>query len=306
MTAATQAGELRIRRRSVRIAPSPAGLLFGAALLAMFVGALNYRLTLGYALTFVVASVALVGMLHTVRNLALLTLRGGRAEPVFAGQLAEFTLIARNDTRHERYALSLQAPGMAQPQLFDVAPGAEQFVAIAVPTRARGWMRAPRLTLATSFPIGLWSASVHWQPLRRVLVYPSPETPAAPLPARAFASGEGGVRIGGHGDLAALRPYAAGDPPQRIAWKAVARTASEELVTMQFDGGALGEIELDWSALPHTMDEEARLSRLARWTLDADGAGIRYALALPGLHIEADAGPAHRARCLEALATWGR
>lgn len=306
MNAAPHAGEFRIGRRNVYIVPSPAGLLFAAALFAMLVGAINYQLTLGYALTFLIAAVAVVGMLHTVRNLALLGLRSGRIEPVFAGQLVELTLIARNPTRFERFALCLHAPGMTQPEHFDVPANAEQFVSIALPTHRRGWMRVPRITVATTFPIGIWHAWTRWQPVRRVLVYPSPETPAPALPARTATSGEGSMSGGGNGDLVALRPYVAGDPPQRIAWKAVARSASNELVMRQFDGGDLGEIALDWSQLPASMSDETRLSRLTRWTLDADSAGVRYALRLPGTDIEPDAGPAHRARCLEALATWSR
>jgi uncharacterized protein (DUF58 family) len=61
---------------------------------------------------------------------------------------------------------------------------------------------------------------------------------------------------------------------------------------------------LDWRSLPAAMDVEARLSRLTRWVLQAEQAGQRFGLMLPGLEIEPDAGPAHRARCLEALATW--
>ncbi|RPH64093.1 MAG: hypothetical protein EHM83_08855, partial [Burkholderiales bacterium] len=202
-----RAGDYRLTRRNVFMLPTRAGLLFAAVVITMLVTAINYQLSLGYALTFLVASFALVGMLHTFRNLSTLTLRAGRAEPVFAGQLAEFTLIARNETSLERFALSLNVAGMAQPEYFDIAPGAEHFVAIALPTRQRGWMPAPRLTLATTYPIGVWRAWARWHPALRVLVYPQPETPAAPLPARVATSGEGTARGQGHEDIAALRPY---------------------------------------------------------------------------------------------------
>jgi uncharacterized protein (DUF58 family) len=299
-----RAGDYELTRRNVFLLPTRAGLLFAAVVLTMLLTAINYQLSLGYAVTFLVASFGVVGTLHTFRNLATLTLRAGRAEPVFAGQLAEFTLIARNETRLDRFALSLNAPGMAQPEYFDAAAAAEHFIAIALPARQRGWMPLPRLTLASTFPIGLWRAWARWHPALRVLVYPQPETPAAPLPARVAASGEGTARGTGHDDIAALRPYAAGDSPRLIAWKAVARSASDELISKQFDGGDLGELSLDWSQLPTTMHVEARLSRLARWVLDADAAGVRYALALPGVSIATDFGPTHRARCLEALALW--
>lgn len=299
------AGDCRLGRRNVFVLPTRAGLLFAGVVATMLVTAINYQLSLGHALTFLLASFAVIGMLHTYRNLAALTLRAGRADPVFAGQLAEVALIARNGTRLERFALSLSAPGMAEPEHFDVAAGAEHFVAIALPTRRRGWMRVPRLTIATRFPVGLWRAWAYWQPALRVLVYPQPETPAAPLPASAATGGEGSAHGRGHDDIAALRPYVAGDSPRLIAWKAIARTASDSLITKQFDGGEIGELSLDWSQLPASMEDEARLSRLTRWVLDAEAAGVRYALALPGLDIEPDLGPAHRTRCLEALATWG-
>lgn len=306
MSTIVQPGEFRIGRRNVTVQPSAAGLLFGGALLAMLIAALNYQLTLGYALTFLIGGVGVIGLLHTLRNVSMLTLRGARAEPVFAGQHAEFTLIARNTTRFERFALALHAPGMAQPEHFDVPAGAEQFVSVALPTEHRGWMPMPRFTVATTFPIGIWRARARWQPPQRVLVFPAPETPAIPLPARSTADGEGTSNGNGQGDLVALRPYADGDPPQRIAWKAVARTGSDDLISLQLGAAELGEMTLDWNALPASLDDEARLSRLTRWTLDADAAGLRFALRLPGIRISADSGPAHRLRCLEALATWSR
>ena len=301
---AARAGDRRLTRRNIFVLPSRAGALFLAVVVTMLITAINYQLSLGYALTFLLGSAAVVGLLHTFRNLARLTLRAGRAEPVFAGQLAEVTLIARNESTLERYALSLHTATMAQPEYFDLAGNAEHFVSIALPTQQRGWMQVPALTLTTTFPLGLWRAWARWKPALRVLVYPHPETAAPPLPASAAVGGEGTAQGRGQEDIAALRPYAAGDSPRLIAWKAIARTASETLITKEFEGGDLGELSLDWAQLPSSMDVEARLSRLTRWVLDADAAGVRYALSLPGRHLDLDAGPVHRARCLEALATW--
>ena len=119
------------------------------------------------------------------------------------------------------------------------------------------------------------------------------------------AGGDGATGQSGQGDLVALRPYAAGDPPQRIAWKAVARSGAYELVSVQLGEAAQDELVFDWGQLPSTLDDEAKLSRLTRWIIDADQAGQRYSLRLPGTIIESGAGPVQRARCLEALAVWG-
>ena len=65
------------------------------------------------------------------------------------------------------------------------------------------------------------------------------------------------------------------------------------------------ELSLEWDQLPAGWDVEQRLSRMTRWVLDADALGVRYAMRLPGVPVPPDAGPAHRAHCLELLATWG-
>ena len=122
------------------------------------------------------------------------------------------------------------------------AAEAEQIVSLALPTRQRGWQPVPRLRLETRFPLGIWCAWTWWQPALRVLVYPQPEPPGTPLPARMASSGDGQARGAGEQDLAALRPWQGGDSPRRIAWKAMARTASEDLIVRQYEGGDLGEL----------------------------------------------------------------
>jgi len=295
-----QAGDLQLDRRRVYVLPTRAGLLFGLALATMLVTAINYGLALGYALTFLLASVALVSMLHTWRNLLGLTLRAGRVEPVHAGELAELGLLLHNGAGPERFAIALSVPGTAQPTAIDVAARTEHLVTVALPTERRGWLAVPRMRLSTTWPLGLWRAWAWWHPAVRVLVLPRPESPAAPLP----ESGSDGTERSGRGeeDFAAIRPFRAGDSPRRLAWKAMARTGGDALLIREFEGGAGGQLLLDWDALPGSLDPEERLSRLARWVVDAEAAGMQYGLRLPGTTLALDAGPVHRAACLEALA----
>ncbi len=296
-------GELKLAQRNVYVLPSRAGMLYALVLLAMLVASINYALSLGFMLTFLLGAVAVVAMLHAFRNLSALVLRPGRAEPVFAGQPAEFSLQLVNQGGTERFAIRLFAAGMATHEVADVAPGSEQAVRIALPTERRGWLAVPRVTVWTTYPLGLWRVWAWWQPAMRALVYPTPETPAAPLPESVVLAGDGQGTGGGEDDVAAVRPYRPGDSPRRIAWKAMARTASDALLTKEFDGGERGELRLDWHRLPAQLDAEAKISRLTRWVLDADAAGARWALVLPGLQLELDGGADHRERCLEALAT---
>ena len=103
-------------------------------------------------------------------------------------------------------------------------------------------------------------------------------------------------------DFAAIRPFREGDSPRRLAWKAMARTGGDTLLVRQFEGGSGGRVQLDWDALPGSLDNEARLSRLARWVVDAEAAGLTYALRVHGASLPLDSGPAHCAACLELLA----
>jgi len=299
-----RSGDYTLNRKRIYILPSRAGLLFAGAMVTMLLATINYSLALGYVLTFVLVSVGMVSMLHTYRNLAGLVLRPGRADPVHAGQLAELSMTLANPSRQVRYAVQVEVPGNQEPLIHDIAAQAEKIVTVAIPTKRRGWMPAPRFTLSTTFPLGLWRAWTYWQPAARVLVHPWPETPAAPLPESSQTDGEMQSHSRGDDDFSAVRPYREGDSLRRLAWKVMARSADDAPLTKSFESGSGGELLLDWRSLPPALDLETKLSRLTRWVLQAEAAGQRFSLAVPGCKIDLDNGATHRAACLEVLATF--
>ena len=298
-------GDHRLDRRSIYILPTRAGLVFGGAMATMLLAAINYSLQLGYLLTFLLFALALVSMLHTYRNLAGVVLRPGRAEPVHAGEIAEFNITLQNRSKLPRYAIQIDVARTAQPILEDAAAEAEAIARLAIVTRRRGPMPVPRLKVSTTFPLGLWRAWSYWQPASTLIVWPTAETPAAAMPPGAVADGKSATRGLGQDDFSAVRPYREGDPLRRLAWKAMARTDGEEPLTKSFDGGCGGEQVFDWRSLPHSLDVESRLARLCRWVLVADQEGLQFTLVLPAVTIGPDSGPGHRATCLEALALHG-
>jgi uncharacterized protein (DUF58 family) len=295
-------GERQLGRRSVYILPTRAGLLMAAVLVTMLVTSINYALALGYALTFLLASVWLVGMVHTWRNLAGLVLRAGRADPVHAGDFAEHGIVLRNPAGPERFALDLVVAGTLNPVHLDVPVGPEHLAMVALPTKTRGWHDMPRMRLQTRWPLGLWRAWAYWHPQARLLVLPQPEPAGTPLPIALSAGEESQGRNLGDDDPAAIRPWRSGDSPRRLAWKAIARLGSEGLLVTEFEGGQGGLLWLDWKLMPAHLDPEARISRLTRWVIDAEAAGLHYGLRLPQTEITPDRGPAHRAQCLRELA----
>jgi len=302
-------GEVFLKQRRVFIMPTQAGLAFGATLIVLFIGSVNYDLSLGFVLTFLVASCGVIDMHLTFRNMAHLYLRAGKTQPVFAGEEAQFELHLINRYKYGRYAIWLGFLGDGIPaleQAADVAPNESCTVNLHVTSSERGWLAAPRVRLQTRFPLGLLRSWSYWLPDSKALVYPYPEEQGPPLPMLGIAS-EDGQGSAGHDDFAGVRAYQAGDSMKHLAWRQIARVDLRDggaLVTKHFEGGAKSELCLDFSQLPRAMDVEMRLSRMTRWVLEAEQQGLAYSFRLGEHNFAASLGPAHQSACLRALALY--
>ncbi|MHB9118522.1 MAG: DUF58 domain-containing protein [Burkholderiales bacterium] len=291
-------GEIALAHRNIYILPTRFGLMYAAALAVLLVASINYSISLGYVLTFLLGGTGVVSILHGYRNLAGLRLRPGKAEPVFAGQPALFRIWLDNPDARERPAICVQA-GAHEPQAIDLPAGHCDPLSLLLPTQARGICRLGRLQLYSRFPLGLFRAWSWLELDSECLVYPAPETGAVPLPEGVDGVQAGAALQAGQDDFSGLRGYRLGDSPRHIAWKAVAR--GSVWLTKEFAGPAGGTVWLDWDALPG-LEDEARLSRLCRWVLDADAAGRAYGLRLAGQEIGPAGGELQRLACLAALA----
>ncbi|UGQ47571.1 DUF58 domain-containing protein [Massilia endophytica] len=305
----SEPGEVVLTRRRVFILPTRPGMAFCGLLLLMLIGAINYNLGLGFALTFFTGSCAIADMVMTARNLAQLRLAPGRSMPVFAGENAQFELRLRNPTTRDRFAIWLGFQRDGEPLLAtDVAAGSDSAVQLSTPAKERGWCAAPRVRLATRFPLGLFGAWSYWQPDLKVLVYPYPEQNAPPLPTTGAASEEGHGQVG-LDNFAGIRSYQPGDPMRHLAWRQIARhdpAHGGQLVTKHFEGGATAELTLDFDALPASIGLELRLSRMTAWVLAAEQRGLPYAFRIGDQRYPAALGEAHQAACLRALALYGK
>lgn len=293
-------GTVVLGHRRVYILPTRLGWTYGAALGILLVGSINYALQLGFALTFLLAGMGVAGMVHTTRNLARLAVSAARAEPVFAGETAQFRLLLDNRAPHDRPALLVRHTGSGAQLVLDIPAGALGEAVLAVPTRTRGWMPLGRVMLETRFPLGLFRAWSYVEPDARCLVYPAPQRTPLPPPVSITAAGAARAQSHGSDDFSGLRAYQSSDSPRQVAWKAAAR--SDNMLTKQFSGAAGLQRWLDWSQVAGTADAEQRLSRLAGWVLAAEQAGGTYGLRLPGMELGMGRGEAHRSACLQALA----
>lgn len=291
-------GPVVLGHRRIFILPNRYGWALAMLLAVQLLVATNYSNNLAFILCFLIGSIALVGILHGFRNLAGLVIRPGRAEPVFAGDDAIFEVHLDNPAAFPRIALRV-GPRGTEPLTLDILPGGDRLLRLPVVTVRRGWMSIPTLVLASTFPLGLFRAwSLINLPLK-ALVYPAPAPDPLPFPEH-VGQGQGQLFLAD--DFRGFQNYQPGDPLRRIHWKGVAK--GQPVQVKEYRGERQSELYFDWDRTPGN-DVEARLSQLCRWVLDAERAGLRFGLRLPGVNLPPALGAAHGTRCLEALALFG-
>jgi uncharacterized protein (DUF58 family) len=295
-----ETGTVILNQHRIYILPTRQGIGFAGVLILMLLGDINYNLSLGYVLTFLLATASGMSMLHAFRNMAQIEIRAGHVTPVFVGEQAEFVFHFNNPGTLDRYRLHLHDDA-GHHTLFDLPRQRHTGVRLAIPATRRGWLDSGRLTLHTEYPFGLFHAWTYIHFDVRCLVYPRP-APPQPLPAASAKNGNGTLSVPGDEDFSGLRNYAAGDALPRIAWKTLAR--GQDLQVKQFSAPQGDELWLDWSHLPN-IETERRLELLTRWVLDADEQGALYGLRLPDGETPPQNTPAHRTECLRKLALFG-
>ena len=285
-----------VHRRRIYVLPTGFGLFLGAMLVTMLVGGLNYNNNPALLLVFLIAGVAHNSLVHAHLILSGVRLLALHADPVFAGQALRVKFRFDGEGSRERPGLQLlcgQSLGV-----FDLEPDQDYELQLDLPAPRRGWQELGRLRLSTLRPLGLARAWSWLRPDTRLLVYPALEKSFPPLP-EALGDGDS-PRSRSHGEQPHhLRDYRAGDMPRQIAWKASAR--ADKLLVREYESAVARDLELDWIQTAGLAYED-RISRLARWIVEAERSGSRYALRLPSAWIPAARGAEHRHLCLRTLA----
>lgn len=292
-------GPLELNQRRVFILPTQRGLGMVFTIFLLLLIAFIYNNNLVYLLGFLLASIFFVTILHTYKSLAGLVVQAGFVQAVFAGESAGFTVTVTNPGNQPRLAISAT---LETEQTFNLEAYQSKTLTLYATTQKRGWQMIDTVTLASCYPLGSFRA---WSPLgfdRKVLVYPKPSAYSLPFPTGTGQQQAGQRHIDrmGRDDFNGIREYQAGDPFRQIHWKAYAK--GQGLFSKQYatDAGGI-ELWLDYEQMPGTHAEE-RLSQLCRWVIDAENAGLRYGLLLPGSKIKPDCGLQQYTACLEALA----
>ena len=277
-----------------------AALLF--VLGAMWYAASSQNSAAIYLLLFMLASVFLVSIPHTLTNLAGVTLRIESAKPTFAGDEVCLPVEIMNSSRATRYGIEVVLPEADKTrERVDCVPrGSAARLTLRFPAHHRGEHKIERLNLTSCYPLGFVRASKRVVSNQTYLVYPKPAGNSQ-LPtnhASRFADSGAEQSVGPGDDFAGVRDYVPGESQRHIDWKAVAR--GQPLITKEFAAETKGAVRLDFFELRFT-DVEEKLSQLTLWVTEAERARRPYGLRLPGLEIAPAVGQMHFQRCLRAL-----
>lgn len=290
-----------LNNRRVYILPTRQGLVFTVLLFAMLLGSINYNNNLGYILTFLLASLGVVTMLITYRNLLFLRIGPTRPTSVFAGKHVRIPVQIDNQGYGDRFAVECHLP-KGRPDTSDIAANSVSMLLLQIMFKQRGIQPLPRFIIATTFPLGLFRAWSHVELQQSILVYPQPGSDKS-LRVTAAGKKEGEQQhAAGNEDFDGLRNYQHGDSFYRIHWKSAAR--HHVLQTKQYIGCANSELWIDWDDSRYK-DIEQRISQLTQWVLLASSLGVAYGFRIPGVEYDLATGMSHRNHCLKALALYG-
>lgn len=282
--------------------PTRFGWTYLGFVLTTLLGCINYQLSLGYFISFLLGSLWLVAAVEARRQLQGISLTLLEPDQVFAGHHADLQLQVHNASSFARTGfrvrLGLTTLVMNLPPL-DSATGQIRLLA-----PVRGWMPLPLVQLEGMDPLGLFSLTrTEKAVVEALLVYPAPEAAPPMWPTQGTQQTASVRRRAGTEEYRGLRPYQRGDLRGQIAWKRGELPDGSLLVKeLESPQGTLATF--DWRTISGQLDTEARVSRLTAWVLGAERQGVAYHLVLPGMLDSTGTGSLHAQKCLTALAIY--
>ena len=295
-----------MKRNPQLLKPTRFGWVYLAFVMLSLLGCINYQLSLGYLLCFLLASVWLVCLVDAYRQLQGLTVSVHAPDAVFAGQDSLLEIQVTNPLNAARTDLQVQlitgrlekTANPAQP--LNLPPKGETTVSLLLGTERRGWHAAPPLLLQGRDVLGLFQVQQQFPGLEKIiLVYPALEDhpPAWSLGGQTTGTV---TRRSGQDEYSGLRSYQAGDALGRVAWKR-GELPDGTLLTKEFESHQNTALQFSFQQLPKQLNTEQKLSRLAAWAMEAQKQGLPYRMVLPGFDVSGT-GERHTQRCLTRLA----
>ncbi|MFO1388985.1 DUF58 domain-containing protein [Cellvibrio sp.] len=297
-----RADRVVLQHRTIYVFPSKQGLAFLVLILLVWVLGTNYQNNLILGLSFFLASVMLVSVIHAFRNLLGLSFSPAAVQNSVVGDAAIFDIEISSSYLTDHHGLLLQADDDFDPIRADVSSGSLTIVRINANARHRGWLKMPRIILRSYYPLGLIRAWAYIDLDHRALIFPKPIACDSP-PLGAGQGNEGRfVSQQSSDEFQGFHNYQPGAPLSQIAWKQYARGAG--LYLKDYRALQSEQFWLDWQAT-NTSDTELALSHLSHWVNYFSENNLEFGLRLPQITVEVGSGDVHRLNALTALALFG-
>jgi uncharacterized protein (DUF58 family) len=291
-----------VTHQRVYIVPTKRGFAFLLALLLMLIASVNYSLSLGYALCFILTGLFAATLFHTYRNLAGIRVAKIEQFDTFAGGEATFSISLTNSLKEARHGIRLSTKEGSQ-IMIPVKPKDTTDAHLKVPAPKRGLIQLGRVTLQSDWPLGLWTCWSYVHAPIKSWVFPTPETDAPPMPSAMIEECGSSSTPSVEGDVSGLRQYRPGDSIGSIAWKSVAKGMGMQVRTYDSSHCPTNAI-LNLENTGHSQLEK-QLSRLCAWVLEAESGTREFALQLPGDTLISNRGEIHSRSALKILALYG-
>lgn len=293
--------QVRLTQKNIFIFPVRLSLAYITCVAVLWIAATNYENNLAFAMCFLLLSVYMVCILHTFNNLSGLKLTRLDSKPVFAGELAECTVMITANAMRNYQNIYLGWQG--NQTRFDLKPGEKKKMICKVPAPKRGYYQPGRLAIETVYPLGILRSWSYINLDFRILVYPKPKPCDLPaLGMKHTEEGEQAEEIRGGEEYNSLKDYYPGAPLKHLAWKQYAK--GRGLHVKDYSEYVDRQLFFDWEKLPFT-DVEEKLSALCFGVIEAEKRGECYGIRIPGFEKSPDSGALHASEILKALALFG-
>ena len=289
--------------KRIYILPTREGFIYALLILILLAAAVNFNNSLIFFFTFLMAGMGVISMHMTQKNLLNLQCSMAHVSPVFCHQNLNLPVILQQKTNHSahftnnHYSIALEFHHN-ESLLADVSDNEKCILYLNYPSRQRGYLKLPALTISSRYPLGLFRAWSNVKLSNNAIVYPQQITNNL-YQANSGSESEGQSPKGrGVDDFNGFRTYQNGDSLKHIHWKAYAR--EQGLLCKTFSGSNTHEYWLNYNEL--SGDIESRLSQLSYLIVKAEQCGDRYGLILAGQTINIGHGQSHQHQCLKSLA----
>lgn len=289
----------QLNLKNVFIFPSRFGFGYLLTCAGLFILGTNYQNNLMLLLCQFLMAMFLLHLFVSYRNFTAVSLSVKDIQPVYVSDHALLCLqLHVNNNAVPFYGgIRLQLRGTSLDLLHRRADQ-DREVKLLLPALQRGIYRLPRVTLSSTYPLGLFRCWTHLDFNKQITIYPKPIASALKLTSTDASQGDTAGRLAGIDEFDSLRTFKPGDPMNRVAWKQAAKGG--ELSTKIFNQA---QHEGGWLSLDTYAGEplEKALGLLTYQINRLSAQQHVFGLTLGNNRIEPATGEAHKHRCLKCL-----